>query len=64
MRVKFKTKDDCVETVKLKCSAMEFLLLKSALKEVAEVRKGWMDSITANLMLKDIDEAIKDAKEC
>ena len=59
MKVKIKTKDKYFDYVKLKCSAVEFLIVKSALKNYITSNATYDDRIKAQLMLKDIEKGVE-----
>ena len=58
MKVKIKTKDKYFDYVKLKCSAVEFLVLKSALRDYKHYAKTVVDGIKASKMLEDIEKGV------
>ena len=52
MKVKIKTKDNYFDMVKLKCSAVEFLVIKRALWSTSNDREeGYMDRQLAKRMI-------------
>ena len=60
MKVKIKTKDEYFDMVKLKCSAVEFLIIKQALNIYANsLGLRIEDKERASLMLKDINKGVE-----
>ena len=60
MKVKIKTKDNYFDMVKLKCTAVEFLIIKRALFNMTDdVEESYMDRKLAKQMLDDIAECVK-----
>ena len=64
MKVKIKTKDEYFDFVKLKCSAVEFLILKSALNEYAHtLGRNFEDKGKARLMLWDMEKGLEKCRQ-
>ena len=60
MKVKIKTKDEYFDMVKLKCSAIEFLILKSALRDFNnDYANTDVDRLKASKMLEDIEKGVE-----
>jgi len=56
MKVKIKTKDKYYDVAKLKCSPVEFLIIKRALRKIVEDRtESSADREKAIYMIKDME---------
>ena len=63
MKIKIKTKGNNFKAVKLKCSAVEFLIIKRALRNTTQDRcASWTDRVKALAMIEDIEKGVKDAR--
>lgn len=64
MKVKIKTKDEYFDFVKLECSAVELLVIRSALKNMEQDRTNdFTDRALADSMLTSINDEMERRRE-
>jgi len=64
MKVKIQTNGIYLDSVKMKCSAVEFLVIKQALYKVIDDRaEAYKDRLTALNMLEDIANSVEKKKK-